>query len=311
MPALRAAPSRPRNVLVLLDESVRASDACSVPAAACEETPFTNAALPGRFGLSQMRALDSTTALSMATLLTGLGPASPRSALLSAPLLFEYAHAAGVDTAFWTSQNLLYANAGRFLDGTPLHFFVSGTGLEPYADYLDGADDGLLLDRVARDVPALREPFLAVVQLANTHFPYKVDDRDLPFSSTRDWQHMDAFGRTAVRYADAVHRQDRLLARFLGALPRERTVVVFLSDHGEQLGERRRTGHTWTEYDVEVHVPAWIDAPAGTLTDVEAANLRAVRDVPLTMLDVAPTVLDLVGLWDAPASRRPARAWRA
>jgi glucan phosphoethanolaminetransferase (alkaline phosphatase superfamily) len=302
VPEMRAAPARPRNVLLLIDESVRADDACSVPVPpdeeACDRTPFTNRTLPGRYGFRQMRSLDSTTALSMAALLTGLGPSEPRASLLSAPLLFEYAHAARVDTAFWTSQNLLYANAGRFLDGTPLHTFVSGTELEPYADYLDGADDARLLRRVAVDLPALREPYLAVVQLANTHFPYKVDEHDLPFSSTHDWRKMDAFGRTNIRYRDALHRQDKLLARFLATIARERTVVVFLSDHGEQIGEHRRTGHTWTEYEQEVHVPMWIDAPPGTLADDEARRLEALRDVPLTMLDVAPTLLDLLGLWN-------------
>jgi hypothetical protein len=303
--AMKATPARPRNVLLLIDESVRAEDVCSVPVdpddGACDRTPFTNRALRDRYGFEQMRSLDSTTALSMAALLTGLGPSEPRASLLSAPLLFEYAHAAGVDTAFWTSQNLLYANAGRFLDGTPLHSFVSGTELEPYADYLDGADDGRLLRRVVADLPALREPYFAVVQLANTHFPYEVDEHDLPFSSTHDWRKMDAFGRTTIRYRDALHRQDKLLARFLATIPRERTVVLFLSDHGEQIGEHRRTGHTWTEYEQEVHVPMWIDAPAGTLTDDEGRRLESLRDVPLTMLDVAPTVLDLLGVWDQPA----------
>ena len=63
-------------------------------------------------------------------------------------------------------------------------------------------------------------------------------------------------------------------ARVPGA---ERTVVVFLSDHGEQIGEHGQTGHTWNLYDDEIRVPMWIDAPAGTLTDDEAAHLRAAR----------------------------------
>ncbi|MGH7298158.1 MAG: sulfatase-like hydrolase/transferase, partial [Polyangiaceae bacterium] len=217
----------------------------------------------------------------------------------------EYAHRAGVDAAYWTSQNLLYANAGRFLDGLPLSDFVCGTQLAPYADYLDGADDGALLDRVRVGLGRLREPYLGIAQLANTHFPYEVDRRDLPFSSTHDWRKMDDFGRTRIRYWDALYRQDKLLARFvaeLRALPgAERTVVVFLSDHGEQIGEHGQTGHTWNLYDEEIRVPMWIDAPAGTLTDDELAHLRAARDAPLTELEIAPTVLDLLGVWDDPA----------
>jgi sulfatase-like protein len=291
-------------VLFIVDESVRGEDICSAPGDDCPKNPRINALLPARFGLEQMRSVDSTTALSMVTMLSGRSPADARGALLSAPLLPEIAHAAGADTAYWTSQNLLYANAGRFLEGLPVQSFLCGTQLAPYADYLDGADDGALLDRVLGELPRLREPYLAVAQLANTHFPYKVDPRDLPFSSTLDWRHMDDFGRTRVRYWDALHRQDAVLARFLERLRArpgaERTVVVFVSDHGEQIGEHGQTGHTWNLFDDEILVPAWIDAPEGTLSAEEAAHLRAARDVPVTELDVGPTLLDLLGVWDDP-----------
>ncbi len=304
VPALRAKPARPRNVLLIVDESVRAAEVCSVPARDCDVAPAVNALLPGRFGFRSMRALDSTTTLSIAALMTGLGPAEPRARLLEAPMLPELARAAGLDAAFWTAQNLLFANYGRFLDGLPLSAFVSGTEIAPYATYETGADDGALLDRALADVPRLREPYLAIAQLSNTHFPYVVDDGDLPFSSHADWPRMDAFGRTAIRYRDAIHRQDKLLARFLAALRARpegaRTVVVFLSDHGEQIGERGLVGHTWTVHDEEIRVPMWIDAPPGTLADGEAAELRSLQDAPLTMLDVAPTILDLLGLWDEP-----------
>jgi glucan phosphoethanolaminetransferase (alkaline phosphatase superfamily) len=302
VPPLRAQPARPRDVLLIIDESVRAEEVCSVPAARCDKTPFTNALLPDRIGFTQMRALDSTTTLSLATILSGAAPTEARARLLSAPLLPEYARAAGVDSAFWTSQNLLYANAGRFLDGVPFSAFTSGTALEPYANYLTGADDAKVLDVALTELGRLREPWLSIVQLSNTHFPYVVDEHDLPFSTRLDWRTMDAFGRARVRYDDAVYRQDKLIASFLtrlrGRQGGERAVVVFLSDHGEQLGERGQIGHTWSVYDVEIHVPMWIDAPPGTLTGDEAAHLRALRDTPLTMLEVAPTLLDLLGLWD-------------
>ena len=311
LPTLRAAPARPRNVLVILDESVRASDVCSVPARHCAEAPFTNALLPGRFGFAQMRAVDSTTTLSLTALLSGMSPTERRARLLSAPMLPEFAHAAAIDTAFWTAQNLLFANTGRFLDGLPFTAFASGTELAPYATYETGADDAKLLDRARSDVSRLHEPYLALVQLSNTHFPYVVDVTDLPFSSRSDWRHMDLFGQARTRYRDAIHRQDKILAAFLGAFRAEggapRTVVVFLSDHGEQLGERGRIGHTWSVYDEEIRVPMWIDAPLGTLADNEAASLRALQETPLTMLDVAPTVLDLLGLLDDPAIAR----WRS
>jgi len=107
--------SERRSVLFVITESVRASDACSVATPDCRTTPFTNELLPSRFGFSQMRALDSTTAASLAVLWSGLPPTSSREAMHTAPLLWEYARAAGLDTAYWTSQNLLFANAGAWL----------------------------------------------------------------------------------------------------------------------------------------------------------------------------------------------------
>src|ERR1019366_3352668 len=110
LPALHASPARSRSVLLVLDESVRASDVCSVishdgqdgheghggpDGHACDESPFTNALLRGRFGFTAMRSVDSTTTLSLAALMTGLSPAEPRARLLSAPMLPEVAHAAG------------------------------------------------------------------------------------------------------------------------------------------------------------------------------------------------------------------------
>jgi arylsulfatase A-like enzyme len=150
----------------------------------------------------------------------------------------------------------------------------------------------------------MHEPYLAVVQMSNTHFPYWVDDHDLPFSA-RARQGMSDMERTRLRYWDSIRRQDRAVARFVTGLrarpEASRTVVVFISDHGEQIGERGQVGHTWSMYDQEVHVPMWIDAPPGTLTAQEEKTLRSLENVSLTQLDIAPTMLDLLGVWDEAA----------
>jgi len=299
-PSLRARPS----VLLVVTESVRGADACSVPAERCAATPFTDALLPRRFGFSQMRALDSTTAVSLAVLWSGLPATASRRALHTAPLLWEYAHAAGFDTAYWTSQNLLFANSGTWLEGLPLSRLVSATDLDPDPSYELGADDAKLVDVALRELPTLKQPFVAVVHMSNTHFPYLIDEHDAPFQpQSRAFGAGD--GATVHnRYLDAVHRQDAIVARLVrgvrAAKGGGRVVVVFVSDHGEQIRERGAIGHTWGVYDEEVRVPFWIDAPDGTISPEQAATLRALQDAPLTQLDVLPTLLDLVGLWDAP-----------
>lgn len=295
-------PGRP-SVLLVLTESVRGADACSVPTPGCQTTPYTNALLPDRFGFSQMRALDSTTAVSLAVLWSGLSPTASREALHTAPLLWEYAHAAGFDTGYWTAQNLFFANSGTWLEGLPMSRWVSATDLDANPTYEVGADDGKLVDVVLRDVPTMHAPFVGVVHLSNTHFPYVIDEGDAPFQPQSHTFGAGDASKVLNRYRDAIRRQDAIVARLMRgvrALPDGgHIVVVFVSDHGEQIRERGAIGHTWGVYDEEVRVPFWIDAPAGTLTDEQSGRLRALQDAPITQLDVLPTLLDVMGVLDA------------
>ena len=80
-----------------------------------------------------------------------------------------------------------------------------------------------------------------------------------------------------------------------------RTVVVYTSDHGEQFREHNQLGHTASVFDVELHVPTWIDAPAGTITTREREALASYRDASVFHTDLTPTMLDLMGLLEAPA----------
>ena len=303
VPALVPKPPFPRSVLLIVDESVRATDVCNTYDTSCPLTPFTNAAAPNRFPLRQLRALDSTTAASLAVMWAGLPVSASRDDFHSAPLLWEYARAAGFDTAYFTSQNPFFANAGLWLEGLPLRHRVTATELDPDPSYELGADDGALVDATIAALPQLTAPFVGVVHLSNTHFPYKVDPKDAPFVPYGDAMG-DDLRLVENRYRNAVHAQDKHVARLVRALRStsigERTVVFFVSDHGEQLRERGVIGHTFGVYDEELRVAAWIDAPRGTLSPEEASALARVADAPLTMLDVMPTLLDLIGVWDAP-----------
>lgn len=66
------------------------------------------------------------------------------------------------------------------------------------------------------------------------------------------------------------------------------TLIVFLSDHGESLGEHAYWGHGRHLYDVTLRVP---------LGFVWPAHIKpAVVTAPASILDVGPTVLSLAGL---------------
>lgn len=306
VPPLTARPPASRNVLLIVTESVRAKSVCVAYDEGCAFTPFSNRAVPDRLPFLQMRALDSTTAVSLAVMWAGVPPETNRDLFHKAPLVFEYARAAGMATGYWTSQNLLFGNSGVWLEGAPFTKSVSGTELDPDATLEIGADDEKALEHALGDLTALKSPFFGVVHLSNTHFPYRIDSADAPFHTEEDPE-----TDVVSRYQNAIYLQDKSVGSFLERFRRgphgRDTVILFISDHGEQMREKGAVGHTGTIYEPEIHVPFWIDAPAGTLTEIERHKLEGLRDELLTQLDVLPTLLDLLGLWDA-SSLRPFRA---
>ena len=84
--------------MLILQESLRADVTCVEYDPECDRaTPFSNRAAPDRMPLLQMRAHDSTTAISISNLWSGVPPIERRALLHSVPLLWDYAHAAGWD----------------------------------------------------------------------------------------------------------------------------------------------------------------------------------------------------------------------
>ncbi|MCC6646338.1 MAG: sulfatase-like hydrolase/transferase [Polyangiaceae bacterium] len=308
IPAFVPRPSRPRNVLFVLTESVPRDLVCLAGEQACDKTPFSHRAAPRRIGFTGMRANDSTTAISVGVLFTGLSPTASRDAIHRAPMIWEIARAAGYDTGYFTSQDLRFGNSDMFIRNVPVSRRVSGAELDPNADLDLGAHDGLATAYALRELATMREPFLAVVHLSNTHFPYRIDEGDEPFQPaefTKDPAKNDAFRR---HFQNAVRAQDRTVGALIDGVRRaaygDRTVILFTSDHGEAFREHGQLGHTLSVYDEEILVPAWIDAPAPLLTDDERASLEDARARQVFHTDVVPTLIDLLGATDAPEVAR-------
>ncbi len=304
VPAFTAKPAIKRNVVMIVTESVRAMSVCTEYTPDCKFTPFSNPVVKERMPMLQMRALDSTTAISLAVMWNGLLPTKDRHDQHTQPILWEYARAAGLETAYYTSQNLLFGNSGTWLEGQSWTRHISATQIEQDATYEIGADDGKLADYVIGDIGHLKEPYFAVVHLSNTHFPYKVDLDDMPFTPQDEATGPGYENEILNRYQDSIHMQDKALGRLLKSLTTRpeasRTVIVYVSDHGEQMREKGAVGHTGTLFEPEIRIPFWINAPKGTLTESEEAHVRALKTTPVTHLDIFPTIMDLLGFWDAP-----------
>ena len=306
VPPLTARPTRPRNVLLILQESQRADVTCVEYDPDCPlATPFSNAASPHRIPLLQMRANDSTTAISISNIWSGVRPTEGRELLHSVPLLWDYARAAGYDTAYWTSQNLMFGNARLYVQDIPVSSRCVATELEPQADLDCGANDARVTDRAIARWADLREPFFAVVHYSNVHFPYVYDPDHAPFHPSEMNKDADKNEHFKNYYKNVVYLSDKAVGRLIdhvrGSPSGDRTVIVYTADHGESFREHWQLGHTSAVYDEEIRVPGWIDAPPGTLSPDEEATLTAARDDFVWHLDLGPTILDLMGIWDEPA----------
>jgi choline-sulfatase len=87
-----------------------------------------------------------------------------------------------------------------------------------------------------------------------------------------------------VLFADA--QLARLLAFVDSRGERDRTIVVVAGDHGESLGDHGEATHGILLYEAALRVPLVMAGPQ---------IMPALRDEPVTLLDVAPTLLARVG----------------
>jgi arylsulfatase A-like enzyme/Flp pilus assembly protein TadD len=122
-------------------------------------------------------------------------------------------------------------------------------------------------------------PWFGWIHLYDPHEPYAPPE---PF---RTRYASDPYAGE-IAYTDAVLGQflDRL--RSSGAL--DHTLVVIASDHGESLGEHGERTHGLFAYDVTLRVPLILWA--------KGALPPAVSRSPSRLVDLMPTVLDLVGV---------------
>jgi len=122
-------------------------------------------------------------------------------------------------------------------------------------------------------------PFLVFLHLYDLHLPYQI-----PSSA----------GSRLQGYDGALAYEDEVLGRFLGFLEQSgllhRSVIVCTSDHGESLWDHGESSHGYFIYQSTLRVPLIIHWPVGT------KGFIARIDEPVGLLDVAPTLLQFLGI---------------
>ena len=148
------------------------------------------------------------------------------------------------------------------------------------------------------------EPFFLFWHGYDAHTPYESDAIDRSalgisrkpprLGPERICSRSKAAGRIARlvdEYDAAVHRADRYLGKLIAELERrgvlERTVIVVVSDHGEEFREHGACFHLNTLYREVLHVPFVVHAPG--------LSARRVKDLVPGSVSVAKTILDVVG----------------
>jgi arylsulfatase A-like enzyme/Flp pilus assembly protein TadD len=123
------------------------------------------------------------------------------------------------------------------------------------------------------------KPLLAFLHLYEPHSPYEPPE---PFRSRY----------VSSLYDGEIAAADAIVGRFLDFLKArgiyDRACILFLSDHGEGLGEHGEDEHGILLYRSTLRVPLFLKLPGSV-----DKGLR--RAAPAELVDVVPTVLSLVG----------------
>jgi len=187
-----------------------------------------------------------------------------------------------------------YATAGEVAAYVLNAEFGLDQGFESYGDTqsvsVDDASSARFVERRGDEIAdaaihqlqqlsGSERPFFLFVHFFDPHAPYEApdgwaDSRPHPYDGEIAW---------------VDHQVGRLFSELERSGAADRTIVVLTSDHGESLGEHGEETHAVFLYDSTQHVPLLIAAPG------KLPQGRRLSE-PVRTIDIAPTLLDLLGL---------------
>ncbi|MFW5921047.1 MAG: sulfatase, partial [Polyangiales bacterium] len=305
-------PDQPKNVVVLLIDTLRASKLQPYNPDSPVETPhLTEVAEQGTiFELPQ--SPENWTKPSCASILTSLYPVShgakkDNSRLPgSADLLSEHLEAKGFQT-------------GSFIaNGYVSRKFGFDQGWKHYTNYIRESKN-TEAENVFKEAGDWIEKnkddrFFAYIQTIDPHVPYDPPDKYLKMYDDREYDGQVQPRKTAqlleqaksgeIEFSDSDKKRlealhdgeityhDHHMGEFIARLKKlgvwEDTLFVITSDHGEEFEEHGSWGHGHSSFQELLHVPLIFHGPG-------AADGKRVPQVVST-LDIGPTVLELLGI---------------
>lgn len=145
------------------------------------------------------------------------------------PHLSQTLKAAGYNTSFYYGGELAFANMKSYLLTGGYEKLISKSDF-PAKDYNSkwGVHDHLVLNRVAKDLKTVKQPFFSTVFTLSSHEPYDVP---IPtkFPGTDD----------ASKFRNSVYYTDQAIGNFIREAKKQawwqNTLVVLVADHGHTL----------------------------------------------------------------------------
>lgn len=307
--APHAAPTRRKNLLIYLVDTLRA-DRIHCLGNERETSPCVDALARDGILFTQARSQAPWTRPSVATLFTGMIPEHhtvtfETSLPREAATLAERMRAAGFATAGFTANAQVHAAGLDFEQG--FDRFVGYQGIDHFARSDEVVGDAIPWLDANKD-----RPFFLYVHTIDPHDPYdpppltrgrfereyhgKIDDRHasvgeisrlLPLDDA-DHEHILALYDEEIAFADLElgHLIDHL--KELGLY--DETVILFLSDHGEELLDHGKLGHPRRLWNEVLHVPMVLRLPG------PKAPRGLVVDSIVRTMDWLPTLAALFGL---------------
>jgi arylsulfatase A-like enzyme/tetratricopeptide (TPR) repeat protein len=221
--------------------------------------------------------------------------------------LAERLKAAGYATAAFIGAFVLESRYGVnqgfdvYNDRFDLRYRTPGRNWLPPERPADAVTDAALRWLDEHQQSASGQPFFMWLHLFDPHLPY---DPPEPFRT----RYASDLYVGEIAFTD--QQVGRTIQRLRDLKLLDHTLVVAVADHGESLGQHGENAHGLLIYRPTIHVPLLFYAPA------IIGGGRVVDDRVVTTADLAPTILDLLGLELGPCDglsllRAGARAERA
>ncbi len=188
---------------------------------------------------------------------------------------------------------------GAIVSGYPLRrMFGLDRGFESFEDQLASRPDGRWQDRPAPATTALALEWLRGVKKKDPEQPYFLwvhyYDPHTPYEPAARFARPGPRGAYDGEVAAVDHALAKLREGLEESFPGRPRLTVLTADHGESLGEHGEATHGFYVYDSTTVVPLLFHAPGLVAPGKSQA--------PARLVDVTPTILEMLGLAPLPAT---------